>query len=138
MGNVVARMTIRLICRKASCNGYDEQCKNLLMNNAVLYGQQEIGSYLFTAGNRKTTLKNFSRIRSKAVSVTAGLGSPTSLLETNRFVCSFSSTIPLVATLFFFRNAAEKPEAHTLSKGKNEMNKDCLMYIQAKEKSRSK
>ena len=46
--------------------------------------------------------------------VTASLGSLTALLSSNAFVyTSFALMTPLAATLFFFRKAAEKPEAHT-------------------------
>ena len=71
-------------------------------------------NYLLTLGRFKTTSKNFSRTNSKAASVTAGLGSTTSLLPTNTFMPdSFEQIVPFVATLCFFRKAAEKPDAQT-------------------------
>lgn len=63
-------------------------------------------------GRFRTTPKNFSRTRSKAVSVKAGLTSMEVLVPT---VTSESGLVaePLVPTLFFFKNAAENPEAKT-------------------------
>lgn len=56
--------------------------------------------------------KNFFRISSKAASVRAGL-SQSSLPIDTLMPDSSENTRPLVATLFFLRNAAEKPEAQT-------------------------
>lgn len=60
-----------------------------------------------------TTLKKFSKSTSKAVSVTAGFGSITVLATTDPSAESHEVDNPFVATLCFFRKAAEKPEAHT-------------------------
>jgi len=79
-------------------------------------------TYLFTEGRFKITWKNFSRISNKAASVTAGFGSKptagfgfesTAWLPTTPVPNSFELKDPFVATLLFFRNAAEKPDAHT-------------------------
>jgi len=63
-------------------------------------------------GRLRITAKNFSRIISKAVSVAAGLGSE-KFIRAPMFDSNDELTDPLVATLFFFKNAAEKPDAHT-------------------------
>lgn len=72
-------------------------------------------AYLFTFGRFRITAKNFSRTKSRAVSVAPGLG-------WEKFIPLFLAPMfdsfdeladPLVATLFFFKNAAEKPDAHT-------------------------
>lgn len=58
--------------------------------------------------------KNFFRISSKAASVRAGLSPKSSSLPIDTLMPDSSeNTRPLVATLFFLRNAAEKPEAQT-------------------------
>jgi len=65
--------------------------------------------YLFTLGRFRITAKNFSRTKSKAVSVAAGLGWEMFI----PFDSYDELADPLVATLLFFKNAAEKPDAHT-------------------------
>lgn len=51
---------------------------------------------------------------SNAVSATAGLGSATFLVSTNTSTpAALDLGNPFVAMLCFFKNAAEKPEAHT-------------------------
>lgn len=55
------------------------------------------------------TSKTFFSINSKAASFAAGLDPKASPLP----VDSSENTRPFVATLFFLRNAAEKPEAQT-------------------------
>jgi len=58
--------------------------------------------------------KNFLRISCKAASVTAGLSPKSSSLPMDTLMPDSSENTRLfVATLFFLRNAAEKPEAHT-------------------------
>ena len=71
--------------------------------------------YLFTLGRFSITPKNFSRIKSKTVSVAAGLGSEKFILliRVPMFDSHEELADPLVATLFFFKRAAEKPDAHT-------------------------
>jgi len=65
-------------------------------------------------GRFSTTSKNFSKTASNATSPTAGFGSPLNLVATNVSVAElFVLTDPLTATLCFFKNAAEKPEAQT-------------------------
>lgn len=73
-----------------------------------------MSSHLFTEGRFKTTLKNFSKTSSKAASVMAGLASTTVLAPLDACTPgSFAASSPFVATLCFFRKAAEKPEAQT-------------------------
>lgn len=71
--------------------------------------------YLFTLGRFSITLKNFSRTKSKAVSVAAGLDSEKfiPLIRAPTLGSHDELADPLVPTLFFFKNAAEKPDAHT-------------------------
>jgi hypothetical protein len=68
-------------------------------------------------GMFRITSKNFSKNPSKAASVNAGFGSkPEPKSEINMtFVRILLGTDidPFDTTLFFFRRAAEKPEAHT-------------------------
>lgn len=76
--------------------------------------QSENNFYLLIVGKSRTTSKNFFKATNKAVSVTVGLGSP---YEPSAVVVplpvTFELIIPFVATLFFFKRAAEKPEAQT-------------------------
>jgi len=70
--------------------------------------------YLFIEGRSRMIPKNFFRISCKAASVTVGLSPKSSSLPMDTLMPDSSeNTRPFVATLFFFRNAAEKPEAHT-------------------------
>jgi hypothetical protein len=70
--------------------------------------------YLFTEGRCRTTSKNFFSTKSKAASVALGLSTKSSLLPIDTLMPDSSDdTRPFVATLFFLRNAAEKPEAQT-------------------------
>jgi hypothetical protein len=72
------------------------------------------GYNLFTIGRFKITSKNFSRTANKADSAMAGLGSMNVLLPTNTSISdSFELACTFVATLCFFRKAAEKPDAQT-------------------------
>lgn len=64
-------------------------------------------THLFTAGRFKTNSKNFFRRIKSASSVNRGLISIVFLSPV------VSTTAPFVATLFFFRKAAENPEAQT-------------------------
>lgn len=64
-------------------------------------------------GRFKTTSKNFSSTNSNASSVTAGLVS-TEVLASIDTSLSFKVMKRFVATLFFFKKAAENPEAQTL------------------------
>lgn len=80
--------------------------------NAYPIRMVKLDHYLLTPGRFKTTSKNFSRTKSKAASVTAGLGSETSLFPINAPKLD-SLDNPFVAKLCFFRKAAEKPEAQT-------------------------
>lgn len=86
--------------------------------------------YLLIAGKFKTTSKNFSRTTNKALSATAGLGpkleSPVSVMP---FPESFEPTIPFVATLCFFKKAAEKPEAQTYTKQRLELLSHWILRI---------
>jgi len=70
--------------------------------------------YLFTEGRSRMIPKNFFRISCKAASVTAGLSPKSSSPPMDTLMPDSSENTRLfVATLFFLRNAAEKPEAHT-------------------------
>ena len=80
---------------------------------------------LFTIGRFKIISKNFSRTANKADSAKAGLGSMNVFLPTNTSISdSFEVACTFVATLCFFRKAAEKPDAQTYRKRKSITNND--------------
>lgn len=74
-------------------------------------------TYLLTAGRFKITSKNFSRITSKAASLIAGLATMSPVF-----------LYPFAAILFFFRNAAENPEAQTYN-GVHKLELSSFIYI---------
>lgn len=71
-------------------------------------------------GMFRITSKNFSKTPSKAASVNPGLGSkPEPESETTMTsvrILLGTDNDPFDAMLFFFRKAAENPEAHTYSR----------------------